>query len=307
MRIMKLDRLLTMTMILINRKKVKAQELAELFEVSIRTIYRDIDTLSRAGIPVVSYQGANGGIGLMEGYRMDKHVLTKEELTAISLALKSVLTSYGDPHAEAVLEKITGIAEDEAKQSIEHIFVDYSPWGQNPMLKEKITLLKQAIETTICVEFSYTNSDTKVTNRIIDPHTLVEKGRAWYVYGFCHLRQEFRLFKVIRMKDLQLCKEEFNRKAIRLSELPWDQDWHHPEKIIPLKLAFNPEIRSQIEEMFGLENIVDDQPIVSMEIPENEWLYGFILSFADRIEVLEPAHIRDIVRERAFNIVQLYK
>lgn len=304
---MKLDRLLTMTMILINRKKVKAQELAELFDVSIRTIYRDIDTLSRAGIPVVSYQGANGGISLIEGYRVDKHVLTKEELTAISLALKSVLTSYEDPHAEAVLEKITGIAEEEAKLSFDHVFVDYSPWGQNPILKEKITLLKQAIETTICVAFSYSNSDAKVTNRIIEPHTLVEKGRAWYVYGFCHSRQEFRLFKVARMKDLQLCNEEFTRKEIHLSELPWDKDWHHPEKTISLKLAFNPEIRRQIEEMFGLESIEDDQPIVSIDLPENEWLYGFILSFADRIEVLEPAHIREIVRERALNIVQLYK
>lgn len=307
MRNMKLDRLLTMTMILINRKKVKAQELAELFDVSVRTIYRDVDTLSRAGIPVVSYQGANGGISLLEGYRVDKHVLTKEELTAISLALKSVLTSYEDPHAEAVLEKIIGIAEEEVKRSFDHVFVDYSPWGHNPIFREKLTLLKQAIETMTCVAFSYSDGEAKVSNRVIDPHTLVEKGRAWYIYGFCHSRQEFRLFKVARIKELKLCMEEFTRKEIHLSDLPWDKEWHGPEKTISLKLAFNPEIRSQMEEMFGVENIDDDQPIVSMDIPENEWLYGFILSFTDRIEVLKPEHIREIVRERALSIFRLYK
>lgn len=304
---MKLDRLLTMTMILINRKKVKAQELAELFNVSIRTIYRDVDTLSRAGIPVISYQGANGGIGLIEGYRVDKHVLTKEEITAISMALKSVLTSYQDPHAEAVLEKITGIAEEEAKHSFDHIFVDYSPWGQNSILKEKITLLKQAIETTTCVAFSYSSGDGKITDRMVEPHTLVQKGRAWYIYGFCHSREAFRLFKVARLKEPKLCTERFNRKEIDVSELPWDKDWHHPMNTVSLKLAYNSEIRIHIEEIFGVENIDDDQAIVCADIPEDEWLYGFILSFADKVEVLEPAHIREIVSEKAMNTFRLYK
>ncbi|MFO1446430.1 YafY family transcriptional regulator [Bacillus sp. Bva_UNVM-123] len=304
---MKLDRLLTMTMTLINRKKVTAQELAELFDVSVRTIYRDIETLSRAGIPVISYQGANGGIALMEGYRVDKHVLTKEELLAISQALKSVLTSYDDPHAESLLEKIIGIAEEETKRSFDQIFVDYSPWGKNPLLKEKITLFKQAIKTTTCVEFSYSNGEGQITNRKIEPHTLVDKGRSWYVYGYCYSRQAFRLFKLVRMKDVKLCEETFIRKEIHLSELPWDHEWFQQEKVITLKLAFNPNIRRVIEENFGLENIEDDNPIVKVDIPEDEWLYGFILSFADKVEVLEPVYLREIVKERALDIYNLYK
>lgn len=304
---MKLDRLLTMTMTLINRKKVTAQELAELFDVSVRTIYRDVETLSRAGIPVISYQGANGGIALMEGYRVDKHVLTKDEIAAISLALKSVLTSYEDPHAESVLEKITGISEEETKLSFDHVFLDYSPWGQSSFLKEKITLLKQAIKSSTCVEFSYSSGDGTVTNRIIEPHTLVDKGRSWYVYGFCYTRQAFRLFKLTRIKDVKFCKEGFIRKEIDLSDLPWDKDWFQPEKVISLKLAFNPKIQRLIEEVFGLENIEDDEAIVNVDIPEDEWLYGFILSFADKVEVLEPSYLREIIRERALNTFNLYK
>lgn len=116
-------------------KKVKAQELAELFNVSVRTIYRDIETLSCAGIPVISQQGVNGGIHLMEGYRVDKQVLTKDELISLSTAIKSALTTYEDSHAEAVLEKLTCIADDQVKQSMDHLFVDFSPWGRTFFLK----------------------------------------------------------------------------------------------------------------------------------------------------------------------------
>ncbi|MBS4192730.1 YafY family transcriptional regulator [Bacillus sp. FJAT-49705] len=302
---MKLDRLLTMTMILINRKKVKAQELAELFDVSIRTIYRDVDTLSKAGIPVISYQGANGGISLIEGYRVDKQVLTEDELTSISIALKSVLTSYQDPHAEAVLEKITGIAA-ERKTSLDYIFIDYSPWGSNALLKEKITKVKQAIETSSCLIFTYSKGYGKQTERMIEPHILVEKGRSWYVYGFCHLREAFRLFKVSRMKDIQLSEEKFIRKEINLSEQPWDKEWHEPKNTISLKLSFSPGSRLLMEESFGVEFIKEEQSIVEIDIPEDEWLYGFILSFGNKVEVLEPLHIREIIKKRIIDVMKIY-
>lgn len=173
---MKLERLLTMTMILINRRKVKAQELADLLDVSVRTIYRDIETLSCAGIPVISQQGVNGGIWLIEGYRMDKQVLTKAELTSLSIAIKSTLTGYEDAHAEAVLEKLTSIADDTTKQSIEHLFIDLSPWQPNTLMKKKLTLLKNAIKNEQYVSFSYSTTYGEQTKRLVEPHTLVQKG-----------------------------------------------------------------------------------------------------------------------------------
>jgi predicted DNA-binding transcriptional regulator YafY len=295
-----------MIMILINRKKVKAQELAELFNVSIRTVYRDVEVLSSAGIPVISYPGANGGIGLIDGYRLDKQVLTKEELSSMSVALKSVLTTYQDPHAEAVLEKITGIVKDEDREIFDYLFIDDSPWGQNIHLKDKVTMLKKAIRTTVCVCFSYSSSDGNVGFRTIEPHTLVQKGRAWYVYGYCLFRNTFRLFKLARIKDLQLCSESFIRKEVNDEELPWDKAWYAPENVVTLTMAFHPDLRLKIIELFGAESIEDGQSILKVEMPENEWLYGFILSFADQVEVLEPVHIREVIQQKAKNIMDLY-
>lgn len=303
---MKLDRLLTMTMILINRKKVTAQELSELFSVSVRTVYRDVDTLSQAGIPVVSYQGVNGGISLIEGYRMDRQVLTEGELASISIALKSVLTSYQDPHAEAVLEKITGIAKGALKNTSDYIFIDYSPWGANPLLKEKMTVIKQAIESSTCLTFAYRNANGEQSVRTIEPHTLVEKGRSWYVYGFCQDRMAFRLFKVARMREIKGCSETFTRREIDLSARPWDKEWNAPKNTVELELAFKPEYKLMIEEMFGVEAIEEGASVVKLDVPEDEWLYGFILSFGNKIEVLAPFHIREIIKRRAKEIFENY-
>ncbi|MET4562944.1 putative DNA-binding transcriptional regulator YafY [Lysinibacillus parviboronicapiens] len=304
---MKLDRLLTMTMILVNRKKVKANELAELFGVSVRTIYRDVETLSLAGVPVVSQQGVNGGISLIDGYRVDKQVLTKEELASLSIAIKSALTSYEDAHAEAVLEKLTGVADDKVKQSIDQLFIDLSPWGHNVILKEQITLLKKAIANEFCVSFTYSTASGQTTERLIEPHTLVQKGKVWFVYGYCLLRESFRLFKVSRMKNLNKEMISFERKEINLSSLPWNEDWFQPQNLVDLTLSFDPKVATLMEETFGTENVNIENLSVHISLPEDEWLYGFLLSFGNRIKILNPTYIGEIVQQRALEIVKLYK
>ncbi|KGR88359.1 helix-turn-helix transcriptional regulator [Lysinibacillus boronitolerans] len=304
---MKLERLLTMTMILINRKKVKAQELAELFNVSIRTIYRDIETLSCAGVPVISQQGVNGGISLIDGYRVDKQVLTKDELTSLSIAIKSALTTYEDSHAEAVLEKITSIADDHVKQSMDHLFVDLSPWGPNALFKEHITTLKTAIQSKRCIRFHYSTTYGEQTSRIVEPHTIVQKGKIWYLYGYCTLRKDFRLFKLARMKHLLQVDSTFERKEVNLSELPWGKEWHQPQNVVDLVISFDKDITTLVEESFGAEHIDHERSMIYISIPEDEWLYGFLLSFGHRIKIMEPPYIRDIIQNRALEIVQLYK
>lgn len=299
---MKLDRLLRITMVLLDRKKVTAQELAEEFHVSIRTIYRDIDTLSSAGIPVFSYQGANGGIGLIDNYRIDKHFLKAEEITSLSIALKSLLTAYEDPSAKAVLEKIRQIVGHDSEE--DYFFIDDSPWGQDVHIKKKRTVLKSAIETSTCVKFLYGNNADSF--RTIEPHTLVQKGRSWYVYGFCLQRQAFRLFKLARIKDLHWSEQTFQRKKLELSKLPWDKDWYD-HNVITLKLAYQPDIQDIIEEMFGIETIDEENQTVTLQLPENQWLYGFLLSFSAKIEVLDPPHIREIIQQQAKKILDVYK
>ncbi|WP_447402561.1 helix-turn-helix transcriptional regulator [Lysinibacillus sp. fkY74-1] len=303
---MKLERLLTMIMILINRKKVTAQELAELFNVSVRTIYRDIETLSCAGIPVISQQGVHGGISLIDGYRVDKQVLTKEELASLTIAIKSALTTYEDSHALAVLEKLTSIADDHVTQTIDHLFVDLSPWGPNILFKEHITSLKSAIENRHCVSFTYTTAHGELTKRVVEPHTIVQKGKTWYLYGYCTLRMDFRLFKLARIKNLMQEDLHFERKEINLSELPWGKEWYQPQNVVDLVISFDTAITTLVEESFGVAYVDHGQDKIYISIPEDEWLYGFLLSFGNRIKVLEPPHIRDILQKRAHEIAQLY-
>ena len=304
---MKLERLLTMIMILINRKKVTAQELAEVFNVSVRTIYRDIETLSCAGVPVISQQGVHGGISLIDGYRVDKQVLTKDELASLTIAIKSALTTYEDSHAEAVLEKLTSIADDQVKQSMDHLFVDLSPWGPNILFKEHITFLKSAIENRLCVSFTYSTTHGELTRRVVEPHTLVQKGKTWYLYGYCTLRMDFRLFKLARIKNLMQEDLHFERKEINLSELPWGKEWYQPENVVDLVISFDMAVTTLVEESFGVEYVDHELAKINISIPEDEWLYGFLLSFGNRIKVIEPPHIRDILQKRAQEIFQLYK
>ncbi|QDZ97783.1 YafY family transcriptional regulator [Lysinibacillus fusiformis] len=304
---MKLERLLTMIMILINRKKVTAQELAEVFNVSVRTIYRDIETLSCAGVPVISQQGAHGGISLIDGYRVDKQILTKDELASLTIAIKSALTTYEDSHAEAVLEKLTSIADDHVKQSMDHLFIDLSPWGPNILFKEHITILKSAIENRHCVSFNYSTTHGELTRRVVEPHTLVQKGKTWYLYGYCTLRMDFRLFKLARIKNLMQEDLHYERKEINLSELPWGKEWYQPQNVVDLVISFDMAVTTLVEESFGVEFVNHKQAKINISIPEDEWLYGFLLSFGNRIKVIEPPHIRDILQKRAQEIVQVYK
>lgn len=306
---MRLDRLLAMTMILINRQRVRAQELAEMFDVSVRTIYRDIDTITQAGIPVVTYQGANGGIGLIEGYRLDKHVLTKDELASITMALKSVSTSYQDAHATAVLEKIQGISKqhDQVKESI---FIDFSPWGQQPHLQTKVTMLKKAVESCTHCTFHYFDRLGQSSQRTVEPHLVILKGRSWYLYSYCLQKKQFRLFKLARMQDLQIAETTFQRKQITIEDLPWDKEWYNQSKTIAFTLAFHNKVRTIVEEYFHVENITVDEKgrlIIETEMPEDEWLYGFILSFRDDVEVLHPESLRVKIKKLAGNVAALYR
>ncbi len=304
---MKLDRLLAMTMILINRDRVRAQELAETFNVSVRTIYRDIDTLCQAGIPVITFQGTNGGIGLMEGYRLDKNILTDGELQAIAIALKSVSTSYDDTNTKSVLEKINSLTE----QNQESIFIDFSPWGGNPLLKKKISLLKEAIAATTCVNFCYLKPNGEKMDRDVEPHTLVLKGRSWYLYGYCLNRNDFRLFKLTRMKNVCMNEKKFVRREIQLAESPWDLDWYDPKNIVSLKIIFDESIRTSMDEMFEDEQMTVDHKTgkcqITIEMPENDWMYGFLLSFLDNVEVVEPMHVRNRLKQLSKNIYRKYK
>lgn len=310
---MKLERLLSIVMLLMNRRMVRAKELADLFEVSIRTIYRDIDAINQAGIPILTSQGANGGISLMEGYRMDHKLLTNHDLAAIVTALQSISTSYGDKGNQLLLEKISSFVpaahSEEFNLRTKQFIVDFTSWGDQTHLEEKIVQLKQAIEQLLPVSFTYCSASGDVTQRMVEPYTLVLKKDSWYLYAYCRTREQFRLFKLFRMKDVIVRDKSFIRQDISLDELPWQQEWHAPANLQTVQLRFNNKAKHLAEEWFGVENVVEDEKgkyVVSASFPEDHWLYGFILSFGQEVEVLEPEHIRQKIKQIAQHVADLY-
>ncbi|MFZ5967225.1 MAG: helix-turn-helix transcriptional regulator [Bacillota bacterium] len=310
---MKVDRLLAIIMMLIKKKRVQAKDLAELFDVSVRTIYRDIDAINLAGIPIITYQGSNGGIEIAEGYRLDKNVLTNDELASIAVALKSISSSYDDLHIEPLLEKIRGVvpqSQTEAfKAKSEHFFVDFTPWGNDGTLKQKISKLKEGIRLSRRVEFTYQNTKGEILKRLVEPYTIVLKENKWYLYGFCLLREEFRLFKVSRMKHVEVLDTEYHREELVLEELPWNQGWFDSSEAVELVLKFDKDLRMFVEEQFGTEKVSSDEAgdyILKITFPMSDWVYGFILSFGHKVEVIEPDFIREAIRESALSLLKIY-
>ncbi|OKP73815.1 transcriptional regulator [Paenibacillus helianthi] len=310
---MKIDRLLSIVILLMNRPLVQAKDLAEMFEVSVRTIYRDIDSINGAGIPVVTYQGANGGIGLMEGYRLDRNVLTERELADIFTALQSV-SSYGGGGHNLLMEKISSVIPPSKSQAFRtkttQLIVDFSPWGLQGLLEERLSLLKEALEESTAVAFDYVDADGGVSHRSVEPYTLVHKGAGWYLYGYCTERQDFRLFKLQRMKALVKETRSYERLDIPLKDLPWTEGWKEPLHTQAIVLHFSAEGRHLAEDYFDSEELEpagDGGYTVKVAYAENNWLYGFLLSFGTVVEVLEPEPIRRKLAGLAAEIAAKYK
>jgi predicted DNA-binding transcriptional regulator YafY len=309
---MKIERLLSIVILLVNRRHIQAKELADMFEVSVRTIYRDIDTINAAGIPVITTQGSGGGIGLMEGYRLDRNVLTDRELADIFTALQGVSSSGGHEHA-LLMEKISSVIPPSQfaafRSKTTQLIVDFSPRGLNGPLEKRLALLKEALEESVAVSFEYVDAEGAATLRSVEPYTLVLKGQTWYLYGICGLRQDFRLFKLLRMKSLVKETRTYIRQDLPLEDMPWSGEWHREGSSVPLVLHFTSEGKHLAEDRFDSTELLPDGNggyIVTIHYPEDSWLYGFILSFGTSVEVLEPEHIRQKLGELATGIAAQY-
>ncbi|HEX3046723.1 MAG TPA: YafY family protein [Bacillota bacterium] len=309
---MKLDRLLAIVVLLINRDRIQARELAEMFEVSVRTIYRDIETINLAGIPVVTYPGVNGGIGVTEGYRLDRNLLTNNELAAIVTALKSVSSTFSDQNTQNLLEKIQGIVPQVELEAFntktQQIYIDFTPWGFERLLKEKIERLKEAIETLHTVSFQYCSGEGEMSDREVEPHTLILKGQKWYLYAFCRNRNAFRLFKLARIKDLKENQNSFIRQEVNPESFSWSTEWNTSQQI-RVVLKCKAQVKQLVEENFGVESLqsaADGGYLLETYFPDGDWLYSFILSFGSLVEVIEPEEVRVKIKELAGEIQALY-
>lgn len=308
----KLDRLVSILVLLLRREKITAKELADIFEVSVRTILRDVEAINLAGIPIVTYQGTNGGIGIAEGYRLDRSVLTEDDMSAIISTLRGIDGTVHDSKHGILMEKLRNTLPDSQLEALDtkvrQLVIDLSPWGAGELLKEMAACIKRAIGNHNEIEFIYIDSEGRRTKRRVEPYSLVLKGQKWYLFAWCLIRQDFRLFKLSRMRELAATETVFQPRETSMEQLDWDDPWSKSEKQVSLKLVFEKEMDSIVTDWFGeaAERQEDGRILVNAVLPEGNWLYGFILSFGGGVEVLEPVHIRRIITDIAKLIYEKY-
>lgn len=305
---MKIDRLLAMTVMLLNRERVTAKEFAERFEVSTKTVYRDMDTLNQAGIPIVAYQGIAGGYGLMGSFTMDRQLVSVKELSMLLAAAKGIHHALEDRTLSELLEKVEALLQhsDATNQAL---VLDLLPWGHNANYKDKVSLLREAIEDRRVVVFQYMKADNTSSKRTVEPTALILKGSHWYIQAFCRQREDFRVFRLSRIMELALHSDRFEQRIAPLMEgYTWSSQWYGQAEE-EVGLLFNPEMRRQVNDSFPPEYVTfleDGYMRVQGLFIVDEWFYGMLLSFGERVLVEHPASLAQEIQARAAKIMLRY-
>lgn len=210
---MKIDRLVSIIMILLDKERIGAQELADMFEVSPRTIYRDIDAINMAGIPIHATSGVGGGFEIMQNYKIDKKVFSVADISAILMGLSSLSNMIrGNELVNALAKVKSFIPADRAKDielKVNQIYIDLSPWMGNGNIQLYLEIVKAALQENKLLSFEYIAHHGNKTIRTVEPYQLVLKSSHWYLHGYCHKRNDFRMFRLSRMSNLQIQERTF--------------------------------------------------------------------------------------------------
>lgn len=309
---MKINRLFEIVYMLLDRKTMTAKDLADYFEVSTRTIYRDIETLSMAGIPIYMTKGKGGGIQILDNFVLNKSILSDTEQNHILSALQG-LKAAQYPEADAILAKLSLVFN---KQNQNWIEVDFSNWVGNDTTFD---VLKSAILEKKIIAFDYYSGQGEKTHRQVEPLQLLFKEKAWYLKGFCHKRQDLRIFKLSRIKGLALLEEHFTqtpeeeeKHLAQMSDVE-SQFFEHYHKKNPKFIKIHFKLRSnqahRVYDEFEQAEI-NKNPDGSFHIqvtwPDEPWLFPYILSFGDNIQILEPASLRKKFKIYLENMLKNY-
>ena len=296
------NRLFKIVYYLLDKGKSTASELAEKFEVSIRTIYRDLDAISAAGIPIYATQGKGGGISLLQDYVLDKSLLSDHEKEKILMALQGIIAT-DDTKASELLSKLGGLFQSKITSWIE---VDFSDWVKNTPNQDVFNTIKRAIFTKNRILFSYFGSNGSFSKRTIEPIKLVFKSKDWYLCGFCLLKNDFRFFKLTRIKELEVLTETFTREV---SQIPKIETTIKNDRTIPVKLKFAPQVAFRVYDEFTDNTTEDNQGnlYVCIDLPDNEILYSYLFSFGNNVEVIEPDYVRNRMKDKLLLMLKKYE
>ncbi|MBN1525565.1 MAG: YafY family transcriptional regulator [Spirochaetales bacterium] len=309
---MKIDRLVSIIMILLDKKRIGAQDLAEMFEVSPRTIYRDIDTINMAGIPVFSTSGKGGGFEIMQKYKIDKKVFSTADLSAILMGLSSLSNMIrGDELVNALAKVKSFIPAERAKDialKANQIHIDLSPWMGNRNIPPYLEIIKTAIQESRLLSFEYADRYGNKTARTAEPYQLVLKGSHWYWQGYCRKRNDFRLFKLSRTSNLQTLEEFFTPRDYQKPQLDFADIL--AARQTKIKIRIHTSVMDRVLDYCTDEHFLpdgDEHYIVWFPFIENDYYYHILFSFGDKCECIDPLHIRAEMKRRIHDIAALYE
>ena len=297
---MKDNRLFRILYYILEKEKVTANELADKFEVSVRTIYRDIDSISSVGVPIFTTQGKGGGIKIDNEFILNKSLFDTNEKEEIIAALQG-LEKTNEPYKSELITKLSALFKIKNSNWIE---IDFTSWGSNNTYQDLFNALKTAIINKNIISFSYISSKGEKINRKVKPIRLLFKEQDWYLYGFCLLRNDFRYFKLSRVKDLELLainyKDDFEDIVLK-KEIKY-------ENMVNIKLKFNKNVVFRVYDEFKKAIIEDEKGnlYVEIKIPNNYKLYNYIFSFGSNVEILEPKEIRNQFKNMINEIAKKY-
>lgn len=294
------NRLFEIVYILIQKKKVTAKELANRFEVSTRTIYRDIEILSRANIPVYATKGKDGGIGILDEYVLNKTILTEEEQNQILFALQGMKKVAGQDEKDT-LRKLSRLFN---KKVDDWIRIDFSNWGKDNEKEKRFNMIKTAILNKNQIEFVYYNSNGEKSQRTVEPLQVWFKDKSWYLIAYCKMKQDYRIFKIARIKEIKILEEHFKRELQQENKKE-----EYKFKTVTLELEISKKMAYRVYDEFEDREInkkEDGSFIINVEYPENEWVYGYILSFGEYVKVLSPERVKRTIKDKIEKILKNY-
>ena len=293
---------------LLNEGRATAAKLAKRFEVSERTIYRDIDSLCIAGIPVVAEAGAGGGYEIDRGFRVDRSFLSKDEISDLSALLRGMPEALKDGHIERSLGKLLSLGtrgRDGSGEPLPPPFMaTLAPWGSSGPDPLIVTSLRKAIAEKRIVEFEYVDGEGRCSRRLVEPFSIVFGGAVWYLHGFCRLRSGWRLFKLSRIGSLAQHPERFVPEERLPAPHPFASG---DEPLVDIELEAEPGLVQALQEAFPdctARSLPDGSAVFAFRYPEGAWLVRLLLSFGPGLSVRKPESMREALAEAASRIAE---
>ena len=298
---MRESRLFRIVYYLLQNGKATAPELAQKFEVSIRTIYRDIDSISSAGIPIYAMQGKGGGISILNDYTLDKSLFSEQEQEQMLTALQGMTATTGK-NSDELLTKLSGLFQIKSANWIE---VDFSDWAHRAPQQDTFNIIKEAIFQRRVISLCYFSGKGNKEKRNVRPIRLVFKSKSWYLYSFCLLRNDYRFFKLTRIKELKMLSETFTQDFTSTKI----EKQIEVENTVAVKLKFDKQAAFRVYDEFADKVTEDSQGnlYVQVDLPDNEILYSYVMSFSDSVEIIEPQSIREQMKKRLQKMQEKYR